>query len=173
MMTDWLLSSGHRNIIVEVANESGSKYDHAILRPDRVDELINRVIGRSTGAFMVGTSFNGGVIPPADVIAASDVVLVHGNGQSTAGISSMVTTIRGLPSYQTNPKPIVFNEDSTDMAKFEAAITAQASWGYHDKGANDYLNGFQAPPINWTIGTSTKQVFFDQVSALIQPVPAG
>jgi hypothetical protein len=173
-MTDWLLASGHRNVIIEVANESGfGKYDHPILRPDRVDELIGRIQNRSNGAFLVGTSFNGGVAPPDDVVAVSDVLLVHGNNQSPAGISSMIAGIRATPVFQAAPKPIVFNEDSTSLAKFSSAVAGRASWGYHDKGTNDYLNGFQAPPVNWTIGTAEKQAFFDQVSSLTQPAPVG
>ena len=41
--TRWLLDHGWRNVLVEVNNECNVRYDHAILRPDRVHELIGRV----------------------------------------------------------------------------------------------------------------------------------
>ncbi|HEY7704950.1 MAG TPA: hypothetical protein VID03_09010 [Acidimicrobiia bacterium] len=166
-MTDWLTVQGYDNVIVEIANESNtSKYDHSILQPERVAELITRVRNRAGGVLMVGTSFTGGAIPPDAVVAASDLVLVHGNNQSPSRISSMITTIRGLASFQAAPKPIVFNEDSTTLANFAAALNGGASWGFYEKGTNDYLNGYQAPPVNWSIGTASKQAFFDQVGAL-------
>jgi hypothetical protein len=44
-------------------------------------------------------------------MAASDFVLVHGNGQQPAGITGLVGRVRAMPSYLAKPKPIVFNED--------------------------------------------------------------
>jgi hypothetical protein len=42
--TQWLLNHGWKNVIVEINNECDIKaYDHAILWPDRVHELISRV----------------------------------------------------------------------------------------------------------------------------------
>jgi hypothetical protein len=58
-------------------------------------------------------------------------------------------------------KPIVFNEDSPSTANFRAATNGHASWGYHDGGANNYIDGFQGTPTNWTINTVNKQNFFN------------
>ena len=46
---DWVLDRGYRNVLIEVNNECNVRYDHAILRPDRVHELIERVKARSAG----------------------------------------------------------------------------------------------------------------------------
>ena len=159
-VTDWLLSKGYPNVLVEIANESGhGDFDHDILGGSRVDELIRRVQSRSSGRLKVSASFLGGAIPPDDVIRDGDYVTVHGNGQSSSEIRSMVDTIRGKNAYKAEPKPILFNEDSTSMSNMDAAVGKGASWGYHDK------DGFQIVPVDWTIDSSAKRAFFDKVAS--------
>jgi hypothetical protein len=81
----------------------------------------------------------------------------------------MVGDLRSQSAFQTNPKPIVFNEDSTTIDNLLAAVGQRAGWGYHDKGANDYRNGFQAPPVDWSISTDAKRRFFEEVTRLTSP----
>lgn len=168
-VVDWVLESGHGNVLIEICNECNVNYDHAILRPDRTTELMKRVAERSGGTIPVSASLTGGNIPSNEWIEASDYILLHGNRQDAAGITRMVEELRRRPSFNSDPKPIVFNEDSTSLENLEAAVIAGAGWGYHDKGENDYLNGFQAPPVNWTIGTEAKTVFFETIRALTDP----
>lgn len=166
-VTDWLIETGHRNVLVEIGNESNNrKYDHEILRPERVTELILRVRERSRGTLLVSTSFTGGVVPPDGVLAASDFVLLHGNSRTADRVAEMVREVEANPVYRARPTPIVFNEDSTELANLEAAVDEGAGWGYHDKGANDYAHGFQAPPVDWSISTPEKRGFFERVSRL-------
>ena len=40
--TDWLLDKGWRNVLVEINNECNVRYDHELLKPGRVHELIQR-----------------------------------------------------------------------------------------------------------------------------------
>jgi hypothetical protein len=47
---DWVLDRGYRNVLIEVNNECNVRYDHPVLRPDRVHELIERVKARRRGA---------------------------------------------------------------------------------------------------------------------------
>jgi hypothetical protein len=159
-VTDWIVASGYRNVIVEVANEANVMYDHAILRPDRVHELVERVTSRSGGLIPVGASMSGGRIPPDSLIRASTVILVHGNRQDADGITDMVDRIRSREAFRVAPKPILFNEDSTSLDNLRAAIAAGASWGYHDKV------GFQVPPIDWSVSTPEKIAFFAEVARL-------
>jgi N-acetylneuraminic acid mutarotase len=163
---DWLLANDHTNVLVEVGNETSgaSKWVHPILRTGKIGQLIARVQSRSAGSLAASTSFAGGVIPPDGIISQADFLLVHGNGKSAAGIASMVSEIKTRPAYQADPKPIVFNEDSTTVANLDAAVAAGASWGYFDKGLNNYADGFQSPPIDWTINTAAKTAFFDRVA---------
>ena len=172
-VVDWVLQRGYGNVLIEVANEvNHGGFDHAILSSSRVDELILRVQTRSSGRLAASTSFLAGAIPPDDVLRVADYVLVHGNNRDAAEIASMIAAIRSKASYQGNPTPIIFNEDSTDLRNLDAAVAKSASWGYHDKGNNDYVNGFQAPPVNWNINTSEKRAFFERVAQLTgAPLP--
>jgi hypothetical protein len=77
-----LLAGAWRNVLVEVNNECDVSYDHAILKPDRIHELIDRVCntkqdGRS---LLAGTSYGGATIPRENVVRSSDYLLLHGNG---------------------------------------------------------------------------------------------
>jgi hypothetical protein len=65
-----------------VNNECDIAYGHAILKPDRVHELIERVKARRRDSrrLLVGTSYGGGTIPGENAVRASDFLLMHGNG---------------------------------------------------------------------------------------------
>jgi hypothetical protein len=165
-ITDWLLRKKFRNVLVEIGNESDLNYDHPILQPDRVSELIQRVQRRSRGRLKVSTSFAGGAIPPSEVLRRSDFILVHGNGQSSDQVGGMIDRIRMDPAYRAHPKPIVFNEDSTNIENMNEAIAKHASWGYYDQGKNNYVDGFQSPPVNWRINTASKKAFFSRLRTL-------
>lgn len=164
--TAWLFDHGWRHVIIEVNNECNVRYDHAILRPDRVHELIERVkqTTRDGRRFLVGTSYGGGTIPKENVVRASDFLLIHGNGVSDPKrIAEMVRQTRAVPGY--TPKPILFNEDDhfdfeKPMNNFVAALSEHASWGFFDPGKNNYQDGYQSPPVNWGLNTERKRAFF-------------
>jgi len=170
--TNWLLQKGYRNVLVEIANECDNrKYDQPIIKNDRIHELINLTKslthnGKQGGRrLLTGASFNGGSIPSDNVVAASDFLLLHGNGvKDPERIAQMVEETRRVPGYRT--MPILFNED--DHFDFDKpvnhmlkAIGAYASWGYFDPGASDYRDGYQCPPVNWGINTERKRAFFN------------
>ena len=167
-IVDWLLTRGDRHVLVEINNECNVRYDHAILKPERVHELIARVRGRTRAGsrLLVGTSYGGGRVPDDSVAKVSDFILVHGNGVSDpARITDMVKKTRALPSWR--PMPIVFNEDdhfAFDQPKnnFFAAVRAGASWGYFDYRMKDedFVDGYQSVPVDWGIHSARKQAFF-------------
>jgi hypothetical protein len=164
--TQWLFEHRWRNVLVEIDNECNVRYHHAILQPERVHELIGRVkaVTREGRRLLVGTSYGGGTIPRENVVSASDLLLMHGNGVSEPRrIAQMVRQARAVPGY--TPKPILFNED--DHFEFEkpennflAAVGEYASWGYFDPGESNYKDGYQCPPVNWGINTERKRAFF-------------
>jgi hypothetical protein len=98
------------------------------------------------------------------VAAASDFLLLHGNGVTNPErIAEMIRQARQLPTYR--PMPILFNED--DHFDFEKpvnnmlkALEGYASWGYFDPGKSDYSDGYQCPPVNWGINSERKSAFF-------------
>jgi hypothetical protein len=167
--TRWLFEHGWRNVLVEINNECDRNYDQAILRPARVHELIERVrrTTREGRRFLVGTSYGGGAIPKENVVRAADFLLLHGNGVSDPKeIGEMIRRTRATPGY--TPKPILFNEDDhydfdQPQNNLTAAIGEYGSWGYYDQGTNNYLDGYQSPPVNWGINTARKKGFFELV----------
>ena len=163
----WILERNYRNVLLEIDNECNVKaYDHEILKPERVHELIEqaKAIQVNGHRLLVGTSYGGNAIPLPNVVKSSDFLLLHGNGvKDPARIAEMVRLTRKLDGYR--PMPILFNED--DHFDFDqpsnnmmAAIGEYASWGYFDPGKSDYADGYQCPPVNWGINTSRKKAFF-------------
>ncbi|HVC35259.1 MAG TPA: hypothetical protein VNL16_17230 [Chloroflexota bacterium] len=177
----WILDQGYTNVIVEIANECDvPRYEHEVLQPSRIHELIEQVRGitRRGRRLLVGTSYRGRAIPGEKVLEVSFLALLHGNGVTEpAFIGEMVARTRALGTYR--PMPIVFNED--DHYAFDqpsnnlvAATAHHASWGYFDAGPgagghsarSDYVEGYQNVPVNWRINTSRKQGFFGLVKEI-------
>jgi CubicO group peptidase (beta-lactamase class C family) len=170
---DWINTRGFRNVLIEINNECNVRYDHAILQPPRVHELIERAKVRSMAGsnfkphrLLVGTSYGGGTIPQPNVVKASDFLLLHGNGISDPQrIAEMVRKTRQVEGYR--PMPILFNEDDHfDFDKpannFIAAVNEYASWGYFDYRMKDegFDEGYQSVPVNWGISSARKRGFF-------------
>jgi len=106
-----VLDRGYRNVLIEINNECNISYDHEILKPLRVHELIERV--KTTPAAAAGCS-------PARATAAAPF---QGRTSRDRPISSCCTAMvshrriaspdgPGLERMVGGaPKPIVFNED--------------------------------------------------------------
>ena len=177
--TRWLLDRGYRNVLVEINNECNVRYDHGILKPDRVHELIDRVKGTTKDGrrLLVGTSYGGGTVPLPNVVRSSDFLLMHGNGvKDPARIGEMVRLARTVEGYR--PMPILFNEDDHfDFEKpsnnFVAAISDYASWGYFDFRMQDekFDDGYQSVPVNWSISSPRKRGFFQLLSEITGAKP--
>lgn len=163
---EWLGGKDYRNILIEVANECDNRgYDRDILKAPRIHELIELVKSIRLGArrYLAGASFNGNRIPTANVVQASDFLLLHGNGVTDPNrITEMVEQTRKVEGYRT--MPILFNEDdhldfdkpANNMVK---ALGSYSSWGYFDP----YADGYQTVPVNWGINTDRKRAFFSLV----------
>ncbi len=165
--TTWLLDTGRRNVLVEIANECNVKaYDHEILKAERVHELIAQAKGITRGGrrLLVGVSYGGGTPARANVADVSDFLLLHGNGpDDPARIRGMIRESRDAAGGRRIP--VVINED--DHFRFGdadnhllAALSEYTSWGYFDPGKSDYAEGYQCPPVNWGINTERKRQFF-------------
>ena len=117
------------------------------------------------GWLLVSASMGGGAIPPDNIVAASDFLLLHGNGVTEPDrIRNMVSTCRSLNSYQ--GQPIVFNEDDhfafdEDDNNMLAATDSYASWGYFDyrMAGEGFDEGYQSVPVNWRISSERKRDF--------------
>jgi len=164
----WVLDRGYGNVLIEINNECNVRYDHPGLQPARVHELITRVKSttRRGRRLLVSTSYGGNTLPGAEVLAASDFVLLHGNGVSNPDrIAEMVRQTRQMPAFA--PKPILFNEDDHyDFEKpwnnFVAATSEHASWGFFDfrRKGEAFDEGYQSVPVVWGISSARKRGFF-------------
>ncbi|MCU0782317.1 MAG: hypothetical protein MUF04_14625 [Akkermansiaceae bacterium] len=174
---DWIFQLGYRHVLIEINNECNVRYDHAILRPDRVHELIGRVQARQRDGWrlLASTSYGGGTVPKENVARVADFLLLHGNGvRQPDRIRKMVDDTRALAGYR--GQPILFNED--DHFDFEkpdnnmlAAVSRRASWGYFDfrmKGEG-FDEGYQSVPANWDISSLRKRGFFDLLRRMTMP----
>jgi len=169
----WILVHGYRNVVVEINNECDQHYANAVLRPERVDELVTRVrhIEFRGRRLLVSTSYSG-PLPKQKVADAADFILVHGNGVATTErITDSIRTIRSMLGGA--KKPIVFNED--DHADFDkpenhmaAAAAGHASWGFFDYRRKDesFNEGYQSVPADWRIDTDRKRGFFDLLTQI-------
>lgn len=173
--TNWILAGGWKNVLVEVNNETNIKaYDHDILRPARIHELIERVHNaeRDGRHLLVGTSYGGGAIPKENVVRASDFLLLHGNGvKNPVRITEMIKQTRALAGYK--PMPILFNEDDHEnfdqpTNNFAAAVADHVSWGWFDfrRQGEPLEDGYQSPPVNWGISSARKRAFFGYLSEI-------
>jgi hypothetical protein len=164
--TTWLLEQEYRNVLAEIVNESNQGMRFESLRPAGIDETIRLAQSIDVGRrrLLVGTSYLGGVIPTPNVVRASDFLLMHGNGvKDPERIAQMVAEARRLDGYR--PMPVLFNEDDhfdfdRPVNNMVRAIGSYASWGYFDPGQSNYQDGFQCPPVRWSINTPRKKAFF-------------
>jgi hypothetical protein len=172
---NWLFKKGYRNVLIEVNNECNIKqYDHEILKPARVHELINMVKGMKKNGYryLVSTSYGGGFVPLPNVVKASDFVLIHGNGvKSYEAMQSLIEKTRQVEGYRL--MPIVVNEDDhfdfdKEKNNFVAAIEKYVSWGYFDyrKTGEDFSVGYQTVPVDWGINSDRKKAFFNLVKEI-------
>lgn len=171
-ITNWILKMRYKNILVEINNECDANYDHEILRPDRVPELINRVQKISDRKLLVSTSYRGNRTISSAIIASSDFILLHGNGiKDRNRIKEYVEEVRHNESY--TPKPIVFNEDDHfDFDKgsynLRTAVQSYTSWGFFDYRfeGEGYESGFQSVPVDWKISSDRKKSFFNKLKEI-------
>ena len=173
--TRWVLGQGWRNVLIEVNNECNIAYDHPILQPARVHELIERVKQLKSASgyrLLVSTSYGGNSIPYENVVRASDFILLHGNGVSDPKrIGEMVRLTRQVAGY--TPKPVLFNEDDhfnfeIPSNNFTAAVDAYAGWGYFDfrMSGEGFADGYQSIPCDWGISSPRKAGFFNLLAEI-------
>lgn len=172
---NWLYEKEYRNVLIEACNETDvNKYDHSILKSDRIHEIILRVkdMKQKGYSYLTTTSYGGGSIPRPNVVKVSDYLLLHGNGvKDPERITEMVKATKEVEGYQ--PMPIVFNED--DHYGFEethnnmlSATKAYASWGYFDfrRDGEDFSEGYQSVPVDWSVDSDRKKAFFEKVKEM-------
>jgi hypothetical protein len=165
---EWVLERGYQNVLLEINNECDIIYNHAVLRPPRVAELIRQAQAHTTAdrRLLVSTSFSGCAVPAPEVVEAADFLLLHGNGAAhPEQITRLIRAARALPQYR--PMPVLVNED--DHFDFDqpdnnllAALREYAGWGFFDyrMAGEGFDEGYQSVPVNWGISSQRKRGFF-------------
>lgn len=157
----FLRENGYTNVLIEPCNE----YDLAAQRPIvGTDEGMLRLMAlakRESGGMPVGCSGTGGRFS-APIVRASDVVLIHGNGQSRNRLNRLIQSCRDA-----NPDaPIVVNEDSQDVTNLPVCVRAHASWGYYNNLTK------QEPPALWGIRPGEDEFFSRRMAEAVGiPLP--
>ena len=189
--TDWLLRSGHRNILIDVKNEVqqgddilSSRGIHRVLDAVRGVELDGRRLLASTSTFPTNH------LPEGEWPERCDFLMPHGNNSFPEQWRAEMRALQQSDPITARPRPICCNEDSIDVANLDVSVDEGVSWGYYDQGygcgqkqgkhdwtmherETDYavLSGFQTVPVNWRINTDHKRAFFDRVAEITGSTP--
>ncbi|MEM6391960.1 MAG: hypothetical protein AAF797_04245 [Planctomycetota bacterium] len=138
----WLKEGGYQNVIIEVANEQDIPEFTArpiVQQAYGMAELI-RVAQSASGGMLVGCSGGGGSVREP-IASASDVVLIHGNGQSRQRMHKLIQRARAFAPG----RPIVCNEDSPAVSNVPVSVREGVSWGYYNNFSK------QEPPTDFSV----------------------
>jgi hypothetical protein len=184
--TDWLLASGHRNILVDLKNEVQQGDD--ILSSRRIHRVLDAVLATQHNGRRLITStstFPTNHLPDGEWHSRCDFLMPHGNNSFPDAWRAEIRALRQSDVVTGRPRPICCNEDSIDVANLDVSVDEGVSWGYYDQGygcgqkqgkhdwtqheredSYEELSGFQTVPVNWSINTDYKRRFFDRVAAI-------
>jgi hypothetical protein len=185
-VTDWLLETGYRNLLVDVMNEVGDWY--GTVSPILGEQGIHRLVEiaqqttRDGRRLLIASSTGGGGnLPVGRWQEMEDLHLPHGNGLTAEGLRAKLRRLKDTDEYRRRPRPIVVNEDSVFIENLDAAVEEGCSWGFYCQGYGSQnvirfdwttqdrepryedLSGFQTVPVNWSINTPLKRAFFDRI----------
>ncbi len=138
----FLRENGYTNVIIEVANEQDVRAfgtHEIIMTADGMAWLID-LAREESGGMPVGCSGKGGS-RKREIVEASDVVFIHGNGLSRQHYYKM---IRDVTEWAPG-RPVVCNEDSQAIGQLKVAELTGTSWGYYNNMTK------QEPPTDWSV----------------------
>lgn len=185
-VTDWLLQTGCRNVLVDVMNEVGDWGGTVsqLLGEQGIHRLIEiaQQTTRDGRRLLIASSTGGGEkLPVGRWREVEDVHMPHGNGLTAGQLRAKLRELKETETYRRRPRPILVNEDSHYVENLDAAVAEGCSWGFYCQGYGsqnvirmdwraqdreacyEELSGFQTVPINWSINTPFKRAFFDRV----------
>lgn len=140
--SSWIKKKNYSNVMIDLANEYNIetwKPLPIIQNPKNMAKLL-RLVKEESGGLLVGSSGGGGLIDQ-EVVDASDVVLIHGNGLTRGEYYDFVLQVKNMAPN----KPILCNEDSPCISRMDIAFLTHTSWGYY----NNFTK--QEPPCDWSI----------------------
>lgn len=154
----FLRDGGYSNVIIEVANEHNIApfKAHPILQEPEGMAMLIDLARRESGGLATGSSGGGGY-RHKEVVDASDVVLIHGNGQTRQQYYNMIRDCRAWAP----DKPIVCNEDSQAIGSLLVSQHTRTSWGYYNNMTK------QEPPVQWGVLPGEDTFFALRLAELI------
>ena len=164
----WLQNNNFTKVIIEPANECEfSEFSKVGLGCDQhITDLIDL---SQIYKFPAGNSYKGsGHVPSDKIIEHSQIIFLHGNSMTTeSSYKTQVNSVKKSKYYK--GQPIVYNEAGTKLF-LKWAIDNGVGWGYYDQGKNNYIDGYQSPPVNWGINTKTKKAFFAEIQNILTKI---
>lgn len=157
-MTAYLNNQGYTNIIIEIANE----YDlnvfskMPIIKESQGMVALLNIAKQYAGDIPIGCSGQGGTLNQ-EVCEASDVILIHGNGESRTQLYNHIIKAKEYAPH----KPIVINEDSQAIGQLTVCEELGVSWGYYNNMTK------QEVPVCWEITKGEDQFFAWRLAHLI------
>ena len=147
---NFIKNGGYTNVFIDLANEHdiSSWEPHPLVNSSESVQLLMDIARKESGGILVGTSGGGGLSSP-EVIASSDIVLVHGNGLTRGEYFYFISKVK----EQAGNKPVICNEDSPCISRIEISKATHTSWGHYDNFTK------QEPPCDWGI-TAGQDFFF-------------
>jgi hypothetical protein len=127
---DWLAVQGYRNVLVEVNNECNVRYDHAILQPARVHELVH----------------GNGVADPARIA---------GMVKATRAVPGYTPK----PVLFNEDDHFDFDRPVNNFTAAVGEYASWGFFDYRMAGEG-FDDGYQSVPVNWGISSPRKRVFF-------------
>ena len=186
--TRWLLSTGYRNILLDIVNEANVwPGAPASLAPENAHHLLEiacNVTLNGRRLLAAVSTIGGPALPTPRWQEAEDFHLPHGNGLGPQELATKLRRLKATELYQHHPKPIVVNEDSIFCDNMEAAVAEGCSWGFYCQGYGsryrdrmdwtthpreehyEDLSGYQTVPVNWGINTPIKRAFFRRLAEI-------
>jgi hypothetical protein len=185
--TDWLLKTGHRNILVDIMNEF--REGPGLVASEGIHELIEMVQNTTLDGrrLLVGSSnMPQEMFAPGRWQEVQDFYIPHGNSFWADELREKLQALKATEAFKANPRPILINEDSFYLDSLEAAVDEYASWGFYCQGYGcggwrhgrynwparprekqyEALSGYQTVPVNWSINTDFKRAFFERVAEI-------
>lgn len=158
LTANWLRDMGYTNVIIEIANEhdiNPFRVHPILVQPEGIVSLMD-IVRKESGGMPVGCSGGGGYFN--DMIAKnSDVILIHGNGQTRQQYYNLIQKC-----LKANPNaPVVCNEDSQCISRMEVALKTGTSWGYY----NNFTK--QEPPADWSITRGEDEYFAVRMARIL------
>ncbi len=157
----FLRENSYTNVIIEVANEYNIDLfaSHPMIHASEGMACLMEMAREFSGGMPVGASGGGGMVD-TEVVDASDIVLVHGNGLTRGEYVDFIEKVKKMAG----DKPVVCNEDSPCFTRLDIALASGTSWGYY----NNYTK--QIPPSDHGI-TPGEDFFFARRMARAVGIP--